>query len=706
MNLSTDRSFVLRVLFVGGVLAASLVIASPAPAQSPHVTTTNAGMDLVIDPKATSPGVTVTIAGAGTLPGARLSIRITPPSGKAVAPIALQADAQGSFSSGFSQTMALGTYAVHVESQDHRLKADGTFLIGAGLAGQQMTHVSQQLFQVCEELLAKITSILSEIPPEELPPGADPQRLPPAITQPVDDLKPTLNGPGDAISIIERGIGKDPTDFGPLSKDPDFRKVDEWNQAGQEMVDRVRKSLGDNPGGGDNRGTSPADGPQQCPESVEKTADKTPQSFWDRAPQSVCDDLHEIGEYFETLESAVTLLGKTSTIELELDTKALELDTKALAAAAKSIELELGTKALAAKSASIAEDHPDTLSQGAATFEGSVADQSMTLGKLQWLKDYRENLEAIEKGKTPGEPSDLRENNDIVVAINKYIYSLAYNHFCASASGPLAASILAVATLNNRVWWKYRVTLKGTLFLTWKAGRSGIAGSFEGKGDVFKLWEDLISVVYPNSVGLYPSLHRCYATSKDYAFGIFFAGALSEGGCLAENHPGWELPSWLVGKPGRISTALTESLSSLGLDFNAFYPDSFKVPVEGDFDKEGNVVLHLEPAVIDFDPVLVRGYVKYVLFLPGPTPVPQLIETALPYKDAHSILARAVGDQSDGACMKTSFKLTTTKSGENLIFSGNFASTHGGPTGERGMEGHADYNMSVRACSPSCAAPY
>jgi hypothetical protein len=683
----SSDNFLPRFLLLAKVLILVVSAGFNAAAQTPQVHRSNGSLDLVCNPEVLPPNMTVTISGSGTPGGAGLTITVTPPSGSAAAQISAQADAKGTFSAIFAKTQTLGTYTVHAETRDHHLKADGSFQVGAGASAgaRRMGTLSGQLFQVANELVKRMLTLAGQLPLNALPPdGLQPLKdVEDGLSQAEQEWRKSPDSPPNVIQAVQDGIQSDPGDFGSIG--PDFSEVDEWNKAGKTMADRIKKSLGDKPdnsGGGfgsSENGVPPPEGEPGCPE--EKT-----EPAGEKTPQSICEDIHEVTEYGETLETIITFFGS-----------------------AKEIAIDLGSKAIKAGTAALANAQPGEGTESAKIFASSISDQSTTLSKSLGLHEYLEKMEKLEDGleaqSAGGSTNPFPTHTDLTLKLTSAVASWMNDQFCGSASGPMAATILATATINKRPWWEYRVTVKGTLFMTWKAGNSKIAGDFEGRGDVFKLKEDLISVVYPNSVGLYPGLHHCYATFMDrfVGLGILFPGALSEGACFAIN-TAW-FPSWLVGSPGKISTALTKQFSSWGFDVNgALYPDSFKIPVEGEFDKEGNIVLRIEPAKIDFDPVLVRGYAKYVLFLPGPMPVPQLLETALPYKNAHFILERAVGDQSGEACLRVPFKLTASENGNARIFSGTFTSSHGGPTGEPGMEGHADYKMIVRACSPKCNA--
>jgi len=120
-------------------------------------------------------------------------------------------------------------------------------------------------------------------------------------------------------------------------------------------------------------------------------------------------------------------------------------------------------------------------------------------------------------------------------------------------------------------------------------------------------------------------------------------------------------------------------------------PTAFYIPVEGDLVKD-TLTLRIQPARFDFNEKLTAARALY--FLVGPRGS-EFINNALPYKNAHFILTRALNAETTGtATLKVKVdaaKKSTSVAGD---FKRGFKSDDGGA--------EASYTLSVKACNPPC----
>jgi hypothetical protein len=112
--------------------------------------------------------------------------------------------------------------------------------------------------------------------------------------------------------------------------------------------------------------------------------------------------------------------------------------------------------------------------------------------------------------------------------------------------------------------------------------------------------------------------------------------------------------------------------------------------------------LHLEPAILDFDPAFVKAHARYlILDLMMPAPYSKVIEFALPYKNAEFILGRAMENKP------IELTLQQQEHGEMVTFKHEFE--HKGQATEAFEDGHtlqtqtlANYDLTFKACSSPC----
>jgi hypothetical protein len=188
------------------------------------------------------------------------------------------------------------------------------------------------------------------------------------------------------------------------------------------VEDRLKKSLGENP---NRQNSDSAENEQsECPKpSSENAGEKT--------PQSICEDIHDATESLEAVESVITVL----------------------LGGAKEIAMDLVPKAVKAGTAALARDNPGSATEGAETFAGAVADQSITLSTAEWLNEYVNQLKEYEKELGAGGEATKPTPNpgELLVTVTKLASSFLNDHFCGSVTGPMDATILAVATLNHQL---------------------------------------------------------------------------------------------------------------------------------------------------------------------------------------------------------------------------------------------------------------
>ncbi len=84
-----------------------------------------------------------------------------------------------------------------------------------------MTQVSQQLFQLCDELLAKIQAILSQLPPAAVPAGVPQQlsQIQAQLGQAQTTWNTSPNSPSSVVKTVEDAIQNDPGAFGAVGQD-------------------------------------------------------------------------------------------------------------------------------------------------------------------------------------------------------------------------------------------------------------------------------------------------------------------------------------------------------------------------------------------------------------------------------------------------------------------------------------------------------
>ncbi len=237
------------------------------------------------------------------------------------------------------------------------------------------------------------------------------------------------------------------------------------------------------------------------------------------------------------------------------------------------------------------------------------------------------------------EPSDapLQYFQDLIDSLDSMVGSMSDNIFkayCQEFQGPFTASMHAETVLNGQPWWRYDVGLQGELTLRYEnTGKtSEISGDFAGVVTKLNAWEDAFAAFFPK-------LHRT---------AMLF-------------HRTIQAP------PG----------------------DAFKVPVQGTLTGD-QLTLTLLDAEIDYDEFAV---VRYLIVSPLAI-VPVFQKFTLPYKDAHFILSRALGDgpvQFPVAMDAHSMKIAKT-----------FNKSHGGKT-SAGV-GTAKYMLNVTACNPTCGS--
>jgi hypothetical protein len=225
---------------------------------------------------------------------------------------------------------------------------------------------------------------------------------------------------------------------------------------------------------------------------------------------------------------------------------------------------------------------------------------------------------------------------DALHAVLQVTSDQAFAAYCAKFAGPFKASMTGTAIINGRPWWKSRIELQGTLTLRYDKRNSGsaipISGEFEGVTTLLNTWENAFDVYYPKLHETAQLFHRTIQA--------------------------------VPGQPFRI--AVTGQLTG------------------------NDLILTLQDAIVDYG-AEVYAQVHYVVVSPFAI-VPVFQEFPLPYKNAHDLLSRALGDNP--------VHLAITVGKKGMLITKTLTNQHTGP----GSPGTAvgNYALNIKLCNPGC----
>jgi hypothetical protein len=277
-----------------------------------------------------------------------------------------------------------------------------------------------------------------------------------------------------------------------------------------------------------------------------------------------------------------------------------------------------------------------------------------------------------------------------------------FEESCGKFTGPFVATMSAKATKegDSQPWWSFEVTLKGQVtFIYSKENSDQLSGQFEGTATRFSVSENALPVLYPHLMGVGTGrILSWHCVSATFRPGIAGQSATSSAGVPTSDTETSARPSLSFGK------YLEESLRYLG--FNFAY---FNVPFTAQGD-HGNFKLSFQASAIDFDPVIVRALVRYLVIpMYEPLPIPQLIIFALPYRNAQFILMRALGARSSDVSNENHFELERSYGIDEEYITGSFqpapiTGTVQEDTDQPGVtvlvQTNASYTLTFAACEP------
>jgi hypothetical protein len=237
------------------------------------------------------------------------------------------------------------------------------------------------------------------------------------------------------------------------------------------------------------------------------------------------------------------------------------------------------------------------------------------------------------------EPSDgpLQYFQDLIDGLDSTIGGMSDNIFkayCQKFQGPFTAAMHAETLLNGQPWWKYDVGLKGELTLRYEnTGKtSEMSGDFAGTVTRLNAWEDAFAVFVPSLQRSAMLSHRTIQASPGASFDVPVRGTLT-------------------------GSQMTITLLDATTDYNE------------------------------------SAFVHYLIVSPLAI-VPVFQQFTLPYKDAHFILSRALGDGPA--------QITVAMDAHAMKIVKTFNNTHSGKT-SAGV-GTAKYMLNVTACNPICSS--
>jgi len=240
----------------------------------------------------------------------------------------------------------------------------------------------------------------------------------------------------------------------------------------------------------------------------------------------------------------------------------------------------------------------------------------------------------------------------MILDVTQYMLSKEYAKYCERFEGPMRTNFDMTFFEKGQPYWKYIVTLNGKIGLRYAkpvAGRPAVVrGQIEGVATRVDVREDL-RVLQPQV--------------KDY---VLFRKVIQP-----------------------ISAVWVEDLGAYARQMTS--PSYFKIPVEGTLTGDKLVIKLPAAAQTDFKSKIFKARAIYVLFTPGPLPLPETYGFDLPIQPAYFMLSRS---------MHNTNTLTLTSTGSGLEAKETYV---------RNSEGaQHDYKVNIKTeikiCNPGCAA--
>lgn len=222
--------------------------------------------------------------------------------------------------------------------------------------------------------------------------------------------------------------------------------------------------------------------------------------------------------------------------------------------------------------------------------------------------------------------------------------------YCEVYTGPVKAHMSAEFYSNGTKWWTYEMDVNGTITLHYPkdagAGAIPLKGRIEGFGSNFKMWENALTVLYPNLMSSAVQKKRVIPPIEG---------------------------------PGMVNDFAT----GLGSVAASGMPNSYFIAVDGVIDNEVMSVI-IGPARTDMAP---KARVLALVLSPLVT-FPILTSYELPYKEAHFVFLRA----SKGVAMD----IPIISNGKVMKGEQTFTAKKGDG------DARGEYSVTITLCNPGC----
>ncbi|WP_342241461.1 hypothetical protein [Inquilinus sp. OTU3971] len=266
--------------------------------------------------------------------------------------------------------------------------------------------------------------------------------------------------------------------------------------------------------------------------------------------------------------------------------------------------------------------------------------------------------------------------NKMAYAMSAFMISRMFERYCQTFQGPVTGKMTAEFRHNGNLYWTYTVEIKGDLILRYPKDAKGdaiaLTGEVMGNAMSFRTWDNAIPVLFPELAQA-----TILKGVRQDPMGLGDIKALNETQRLKDKK--------ILGQDIASLNPLTTILDQGGPLVRAgFTPNFFRVPVHGDL--RGNTLrIEVLPAAVDFDDARTK---VLVLMLPVLSMRITLQDYALPFKGAQFLMLRAM---NDGPA-----EFTVQRSGTTMTIARQFERR------KPGDEATGVYNLSVKACNPSC----
>ena len=245
---------------------------------------------------------------------------------------------------------------------------------------------------------------------------------------------------------------------------------------------------------------------------------------------------------------------------------------------------------------------------------------------------------------------------NVVSSVNDvagFVVDRVMDKYCEQFTGPVTAHMHATFMKNGLRWWEYSFDVQGQLTLHYPKGASGgsvpLKGRIEGYATNYKLWENALTVMYPELMS---------STVQKRAYILPLAPTAIQAGSIKK----------LSSVEGSI----------LG---NIVTPSNFFFEVHGTATQD-QLDIEIGPASTDTN---AKAKV-IVLYLPVLSPIPGLKVYSLPYKPVHFVFERAAPTYP--------IPLGTQK---NVIRGKQHFENQKGNSDAMG-----EYSVDIEACNPDC----